>query len=416
MTRDNKKKFRFPYFWVIYGTLTLAAVLAIAYGLNLLRGYLTEFESAQPSHPAEAVFQRYFAEGDFRDALALAGFQTGEFETLDHPNAVLKKMAEGKKLTYYSVPAGEGKAAYNVVLISEKKEESEKEETKTELPDATEEPQTSPTQGFTPLSHSVTTEEDTLSTPEVVGIPSTKIATFYLKQSAPSGEWGFAGYELESMELFLKPEKSISVTLPESSRLLINGKEVPASYVTASRADTFNSFLAEGIPGLNWVTYTVEGLFEDPALVEGLDRENIPHKLSFSQEKGIWEAALNYSQSLQDTYSEFLMAGMKEYAKHIQNDVRFSAVIPYFDPQSIFYRHIYENLSQFVWDHNGYTFRNEFIGEFYAFDENTFCCHVSFDHVLHLRNREDYVDPLDMIIFVHRVGDKFMIYDRYNAS
>ena len=299
-----------------------------------------------------------------------------------------------------------------MVLVSEK-EETPKDEIKTEEAPVTTEPETVP-QGFTPLSHSAT-EEDTLSTPEVVGIPSTKIATFYLKQTDPTGEWGFAGYELESMELFLKPEKSISVTLPESSRLLLNGKEVPQSYVISSRADTFNAFLAQGIPGLNWVTYTVEGFFEDPA-VEGVDRDNVAHKLSFSSEEGVWEAALNYSTELQAAHSEFLMAGMKEYAKHIQNDVRFSAVIPYFDPDSIFYRHIYENLSQFVWDHNGYTFRNEFIGEFYAFDENTFCCHVSFDHVLHLNNREDYVDPLDMIIFVHRVGDKFMIYDRYNAS
>lgn len=380
------KKFKFKSrFWLIYCGVTVSLVLLISAGLMILYSYLSALESTQPIHRAQSVFDTYFSSGKFEDAMNLANFEVSEFETRKAAAETVRKMTEGKKLTFYSIPAGEGEAKYNVVIA----DESQKE-----------------------IGENATDEN---LGPAVHGIPSTKIATIHFVLSQEESAWGFVGYDFEKLEFFLKPTEKITVTAPSDSTLTLNGIPVSKDYIVKEEDHVYNQFLKKDVPGIKLVTYEIADLHTTPEIA-CKDFNGLDQTLSREEGKSGYVAQLNFSTALQEKYGERMLAGMKEYAKYIQNDNSLTRVRPYFDTSSLFYRHIYENIGAFVTDHNGFSFRNEKVGEFYAFDENNFCCRVSFDHLLHRWGKEDYVDPLDMIIFVRKINNQYYIYDRLNAE
>jgi hypothetical protein len=114
--------------------------------------------------------------------------------------------------------------------------------------------------------------------------------------------------------------------------------------------------------------------------------------------------------------SDRLLKGLKEYATYMQDDGSIGRVSPYFDTKSDFYKSTASNPSSFVWDHNGYEFKNESVEDFYFFDENTLCCHISFDQVLKMTGKENYVDNLSMIVFAHKIKGTWRIFQCINAG
>ncbi|MBR2635089.1 MAG: hypothetical protein IKD31_05875 [Clostridia bacterium] len=380
--RKVKGRRYFPFFWVIYTVLIAVFAVALSYGLGWLNRFLVAFENSQPIHRAEAIFREYFSGSDYVAALEKSNFKVGEYETLASVSRYLTELKGEREVSYYSISTSETEAKYNFVFIDPA--DLERDETNT------------------------APEND------IQGVPSTKIATVRFVRSDVADEFGFFGYEFADMEMFATPTHSFKVTLPASSKLYCNGKEVSAEKKTAEEPHPFNQFLPKGldVEGVTMVTYEASGLFLEPEM-RAVDRDLIPHVLTFLEDEGGYRSNLNYSADLKDAYSKRIMEGMQAYACHMQNDVRLAVVKPYFDLQSEFYIGILENLSQFVWDHDSYEFQNQYIDEFYRFDDNTFCCHVSFDHVLKLRGREDYIDRLDMIIFARKIGNEFYIYDRW---
>ena len=370
-------------FWVIYAAVVLVFAMALTVGLAVLNSYLKAFEASQPIHVAEAVYARYFGKDSLEKALKEADFQTGEYETLKNVDSYIKTMRDGKHLSFYSVSVGDGKAVYNVVLTDSdlnKEKEAVTEEAETEELNAT-------------------------------AIPSTKIATIYLKKSKEAGDFGLYSYAFDRLEFHVKGTKSIAVSIPDGYTLFVNGIAVEEDAVKEKTQHEWNAFLPEGVKGIEYLEFEVGDLFEEPTLTcQNADGEEMA--LVQDEESGAWKAELTYSEEKKEELGDRILAGMKEYAKFMQNDGRIGLVSPYFDRTSMFYKNTAANPSVFVWDHNGYSFRNEEVGEFYEFDEKTLCCHVQFEQVLKKTGREDYVDRLDMVVFVRKVGNSWLIYDR----
>ena len=115
-----------------------------------------------------------------------------------------------------------------------------------------------------------------------------KIATVRFVRSDVADEFGFFGYEFADMEMFATPTHSFKVTLPASSKLYCNGKEVSAEKKTAEEPHPFNQFLPKGldVEGVTMVTYEASGLFLEPEM-RAVDRDLIPHVLTFLEDEGL---------------------------------------------------------------------------------------------------------------------------------
>ncbi len=367
----NMKQKKLSPFWCIYIGIVSVLVILLITGAGILISYLSAFENSQPIHPAESAFSYYFEEGNFEAALKAAKFKTSKAEDLSVVAKALKDQSRGKKFALCAIGTEDGLATYNVVLTD---------------PKYVKDKQTGPS-------------------------GDTKIATMRFAKSKEKGEWGFSPYQFSDIKFFFKGQVNITCAIPENYTLLVNSGKMGEDMVSEKEAHEWNAYLPEKTPGITLNVFQLTDLFREPTLL-CKDGEGNPVDLTLNEKTGRYEAGITYEKEVDQALKDRIMMGMKEYAKYIQDDGSLGVVASYFDRTSMFYKNTAGNPSVFVWDHNGFEFKNEVIEDFYFFDDNTLCCHVVFDQVLKKTGREDYIDHLDMTIFVKKQGNTWRIFDR----
>ena len=71
-----------------------------------------------------------------------------------------------------------------------------------------------------------------------------------------------------------------------------------------------------------------------------------------------------------------------------------------------------------VIDHDSYEFKDVNLDEFYNWgtisDGDVISCRISFLHILHRSGRDDFLDVVDMTVFLRKTDDGYKIYKWYN--
>lgn len=347
---------RIPLFYIIYFSLVTIAVIAIVVGMGWLKGILGEYENAQPHHVANDVFEEYYKSGDFNKLSEIA-YDEASFDGVETVAEFLREQYGESKLTYNSVSSGEEGILKYIVKSGDY-----------------------------------------------------KISAFTLKKSGEKTRRGFDLYTEDSFEVYYAAQKSVSVLVPEFSEVYLNGKKLGDEHIKENGIirETADS-IPEGISPIQYTRYFVDGLINDPEIkVMTGDAENSLH---YNTETKEYEAGLPNDPELEAEHKDFVLSAVKEYAKYMEMDSWWGNVKPYFDPTTDLYVSIYTVEQYFVYPHEGYRFEDEYAGEFYAYDENTFSCRVSVMQILENPGMEDFKDKIDMTVFLRRVGDKFLIYD-----
>jgi len=97
----------------------------------------------------------------------------------------------------------------------------------------------------------------------------------------------------------------------------------------------------------------------------------------------------------------------------MQMDGARADFIDYYDTDSDLWKNIISTENYFVLDHNSYSFKDQKATEFYRYNDDVFSCRVSMTHLLHRWAREDYVDYIDMTLFLRNVNGKYLIFDSF---
>ena len=119
---------------------------------------------------------------------------------------------------------------------------------------------------------------------------------------------------------------------------------------------------------------------------------------------------------MEKEFSDYVIEAAEAYAAYMQNDTGFRHVAPYLDDDSELYELTRTTTTAFVIDHNGYSFSDESASEFTRYDDNTFSCRVKLTHTLQKYGSDDYVEFFDVTFFLHKVGDDWLIFDRFNTN
>ena len=376
-------------FWKIYAIFVTLLVTVAIVGTGLLISWLDAFEKSQPIHSAEAVFNEYFVTERWGEVLKLSDYEMSALEREGDAVAALAELKRDKVMSYYSAGVTDGACKYNVVLVDAK--------------------------DLSASTGSGETVKDATAEMSVKGIPSTKIATITVTKKETAGKWGFGGYEFSELEIFLKKNQSAEVCIPSQYTLYAGDEAIPADKIAEFKSHSWNESLPDGVKGIEFATYRFEGLLSEPTF-SVKDENGDPVALAKNEESGVWEAGLIFEADVDKALSDRLLKGLKEYAAYMQDDGSIGRVSPYFDTRSDFYKSTASNPSSFVWDHNGYEFKNETVEDFYFFDENTLCCHISFDQVLKMTGRENYVDNLSMTVFARKINGTWRIFDCVNTG
>jgi len=356
-----KKKFRLPLFYVFYFTFIILFVIALLFALKTVTVYLSDYESSLPEYEAQRVFETYYASGDYSKLVSQSEHSITTFETEKSLERYLEAFTKDKTVTYSSITTG---------------------------------------------------LDDSLR--YIVKADDVKFSSFTLVKSGSKTEKGFDLYELGSLEVYSMGPESIAVAAPRGYSVYVNETAVDGTWLTGEIDEDIScKYMPEGVDGIATLHYRIDGLYEMPESVrvcapDGREcdvRNEIP---------GVYHADFLYDDSLLEPYTEYVTDAAQAIAAYMQFDGKFSEAAKYIDPDSDFYVNLRTSETYFVISHSSYSFEDVKVSEFYRYDENTFSCRISFTHVLKRTGSKDYRDYIDMTLFLRRVNDQFLIYDRYN--
>ncbi|MBQ7011018.1 MAG: hypothetical protein IJN63_04875 [Clostridia bacterium] len=382
---------RFPVFWVCLLLFVLISVFAISNVLKNVTAFLEEYESVQPKYVEAEVFDTYFKRIDYDLLLKAAdrgdGSDLTEFESKEDLITYLKSMYAGKDITYYSISTG---AADTATVSLDIKNLGK---------------------------YFVDQFNSRGDIKYIVKAGEDKIAEFTLVHSeseAKKSKSGFKQYELGDIELFFFPHESVTVKLPKSSTLTVNGIKVSEKYRLADvyEEDENNKRLPDGIEGIVYVAYTVDKLYLKPELAV-TDKDGKSIELEYIENDNYYSAGFLYDDSLAAQYSAYVINAIENYAAYMQMDGARADFIDYYDTDSDLWKNIISTENYFVLDHSSYSFKDQKATEFYRYNDDMFSCRVSMTHLLHRWAREDYVDYIDMTLFLRNVNGKYLIFDSF---
>lgn len=354
------KKKKIPVFYITLAAVVIVFVVILQIFLGIVREYLADYESSLPQYEAEKVFQKYYADGNYLDLVQASNESVTVFES---PLVIAQYLAEyttGKTLSYSSISTG---------LDTDIK--------------------------------------------YIVKADNVKISSFTLRHSGQKSAKGFDLYEVTAFEIFSAGNQSVRITVPVGDMVYINDVPVSDDFLTGNTTNHIScEHMPAGVSGIVYNEYLIEGLYAVPDSIRVLTADQMEVPVT-EIESGVYHADIQYSEALQAEFSDYVIEAAQTLAAYMQNDSWFGNISPYIDPESELYTNIRTSETYWVIDHNSYSFENVRTSEFYAYDENTFSCRVGFTHVLHRNYSQDYKDYLDMTFYLRKIGDKFLIYDRY---
>ena len=370
---STAKKHRFPLFYAILVGCVVLALIVTHLLVARLSDYLTEYEAVQPDHLADEIFKTYF-KGDIRYAelLERTGYELSPFET------------EGQLESYLASLSADGE----------------------------------------PVMERVSAESDEFRR-YVIMVGDTKVAAFNLRRG-DAVEFSLFGHKfhkilwlfeantwsLDKTELFWHASETATVKAPLGSTVMLNGVPVSDAYLFGDPELTDScSHMPEGVQGLVYVTYRIDKLLYQPYVtVKDSAGRSIPVT---GDDAGHYTATVQNDATLDASMRVYVLKAVEAYACYMQEDKSRADLKPYFDTSSALYESI-ATTTRVVWEHDGYEFQNETIGDFYAYDENTFSCSVGFTHVLIKGSKTWSDEPFSMTIYLRRVGGVFVVYEMVN--
>jgi len=386
------KRFRFPFFWVTLLLFVLVSAFLISGVLRKVTHFLEEYESIQPKYAETEIFEKYFSPIDYDALLEYSGrggeSDLTEFETREDLIEYLKALYGDKEITYYSISTGTSGSSASPLDIK------------------------NIAQFFVDQFNSKGDIK------YIVKADNDKIAEFTLSHSEdPSMKSmsGFKKYELSNITLFFFPHESVTVKLPKSSTLKINGTEVNESHRIEDVYEETDSVkhMPEGTEGIVYVAYLVKDLYLKPEITV-TDKDGKNTAVEYIEEDNYYSSDFVYDDALAAQQSAYVINAIEKYAAYMQMDGARRDFIDFFDTESDLWKNIISTENYFVWDHTGFSFRNQSASEFYSYSPDVFSCRVKMEHLLHNYGREDYVDYIDMTLYLKKSSDGvFRIYDSF---
>lgn len=372
--REKDKKFHIPLFYVIYLAVTATVVLAVMITLGIVRGRLAEYESAQPKYVVDEVFTRYFEPIDYISLLADADYDAGEVLSEDLMDYLNDEIG-GQQLTY---SAGSSNAPDEIKYI--------------------------------------------------IKAGSKQLGAIMLKTSGQKTEHGFQTYEFSGIELYLNMEAYleelsrivITVDVPAAYSVIVDGESLTEEFLTDTYTRTdIIKYYPPDVPEINYAVYTITALHEPPKDIKVINLEGLSAEVSVDESTHTYTCGLVYSEALETEYSDFIINAIEGYAAYVQNskNIGLNNIKGYFDTSSDAYADVVAAGGNrwMVRAWSGIDFEDVNIGEFYAHTPEIFSCHISFTQLLHQTGREDFVDVIDMYVFLHLTDQGYKIYDWFNA-
>lgn len=358
----QKKKFRISVFYTIYTILILAALVAIAYGVNKLWGYLYDYENSLPKYVAEEVFTEYFSPCNFKHLAEYADVKISEYETAEHFSMYMENKIDGREISFHEVSAGLGDIRKYVVKAGDD-----------------------------------------------------KISDFTLKKSGHKSTYGFDTWELDTITPIYSADESITFSHIKGGHLVLNGHTLDLSKCTLIE-DNITTYSHGHMPQdskaepITYATYKLEGLFLSPEL-KSFDKNGKESILTFNESNNTYKEKITYDKEIPEKKLQVATEGAQVYIRYMTRDAYTDSLNRYFDQTSAIYKMIRSSQTWWFADHIGYDFKDVEISEYYAYSDSVFSCRFKCTHVIKGTATDVFEFPIDITFYFTEHGENILIYD-----
>ncbi len=311
-------------FYTFYFMFILLFFVAVFIGLNWLRGWLTDYEAAQPTVKAEEVFQKVFADPDWAALYDAAGITDSEYEGREEYVAYMESRVADQALSYMETSAG----------LSDNRK-------------------------------------------YFVNLGSEKIASFTL---VPGNEitsvTDIPNWKLGDVEVFYERSGSVRVQKMENHVACVNGVPLTDDHTIQIATTKADEYLPAGTQGFRTCIQELTGLLGSPEITV-FDEKGQPMEVIYDEETGMYVEQTE-ANTMTSEQREVALNAVKTYALWMIEEVTNRAKIAqYFDPSSDPYNTIVKLGVLWMQDHNGYEFTNESVTNYARYSDDLFSAKVS---------------------------------------
>jgi len=361
--REQKLQKGARRFYRIYFIATAAVLCLLLILMIPLRSWLVRFETTQPDHHSQHVFDTLFATQDWGKVYDAAKLEDTDFETRDDFIAYMQakvSAAKDKEISFYETSAGLSKDHKYIVQLG-----------------------------------------------------SEKIATFTLTGIADGNK---TDWSMNSLLLSVGRDHSVRVQRLPGYTVLINGKEVSDDYIVRSITTRAEEYLPEGVHGYTLEELFVDGLMTSPA-VEVLDTNKNPVPTIFSVADNTYKLDLP-AMEMTAAEKDVILGAAKANALFAIRAIGTGELSKYFDYTTQIYKDICDTPT-FIQSFASYGFDESVtaVSDFYRYNDDMFSARVTLQ--LDITRKNGTVKSLDMnttYIFAKNAAGTFMVSNITNVD
>lgn len=323
-------------FYTLYFLFILVFFVGTYVGLLWLRGWLSDYEAAQPTAKAQQVFEQLFTNPDWSALYEASGAQDSPYEGEEEFVSYMQEKVDPSQLSYLETSAG---------LSGDKKYE--------------------------------------------VRMGSEVIATFTLVDkntdaaAAALGDLGtIPDWQLGEVEVKFQREGTYRIQILEGHTAYVNDVALDDSFTIQKASTMASEYLPEGVTGIRMCTQEISGLMTTPT-VTVFDEKGTQLQVSYNEEtKTFAEQVDGSSAAISDEQKNVALEASKTYCLYMIERADRTDIAKYFDPTSDAYKTITGLGELWVQGNSGYEFRNESVSNFASYSDSLFSVRVAMDLVV----------------------------------
>lgn len=318
---SSKSRRRLRFFIVVLG-LALCILILLCCAMSPLKSLLAQYESAQPHHMEEEVYNMLFADPDWDLLYDLAGVESTAFEGKDAFIRYMQNKTEGQELTCVQTSAGlSGDRRYLLYLDDE------------------------------------------------------LLASFTLTETADSTL--YAQWTLADVDVYFRRSESVTIVTAPGHTVYINGIPLDDSYITTTTQTVAENYLPEGVHGYRSQELQIGDLLCMPEIVV-LDRNFNQLPLFYSAATGVYSTEIPVSDPITEEESTIVLEAAQTQALFAVRGCNISQLRQHFNSNS----QIYTDLSEaepFCESYQSHEFHEDSVSitDFYRYSDTLFSARVS---------------------------------------
>ena len=362
VAHDSKVRHHTRVFYTCYFSFIFVFFALTFCGLLWLKGWLTDYEAAQPSTAADAFFQMYFADPNWG---------------LIYDNAV-NKNAVGDRSAFVS-------------YMEDKVGDSQ-------------------------LTYQETSAGLSNNKKFFVKAGNERVASFMLVGGETEHITDIPDWKLGDIELIVKHDNTYYIRMLEGHTAYLNGEKLDESYTIMKATTAAQDFLPEGTPGIKMWVQQVDNQIGRPN-IRITDENGREMEVEYNAETKTFQE-ISPSSTMTEEQRTAIVDAAKVYGEYMISQASRAELAKHFDSSSTNYAAIrdQEKIVQKAF-YQGHSFGEPVITEFTMYSDDIFSAHIAIK--LNVTRTDGTVKefPIDTTMFFAKQSTgKWLVYDMTNQD